>query len=156
VALAEAIIRRNIASTEANSLCYPTPYSASRRFHVVPQDPVDVEAFRRQLDAVSSRSDLSRMASSCNRLEQQTGLKAWGEMGNALAAMGRPDASAKKAWLDAMITAARLGRAEVGAVVRLGDFISWGGWPAVTKTELRSALVSGDRIVTASYRWQTS
>jgi hypothetical protein len=153
VQLAEVICRRDVASVEANSLCYLTPYSARCRRHVVPQDPVDVEAFRRELDELNNESELSGVASTCDRLEQQTGLKAWGEMSKALIAMsGRDASSARDAWLDAVVVAARLGRAEVGAVARIGEFVSWGGGIAVTTPDLRSALDSGDKIVTASYQ----
>jgi hypothetical protein len=153
LALAEGICRLNVASVEANSLCDPTHYSADRRKHIVPQDPIDVKAFSREIASMTDRSQLPGIFSTCERLERQTGLSAWGEMRSALAAMSRPDASsATKGWLDAIAAAARLGRSEVEAVVRLPDFVDNKGKQQIRKADLSKSLKEGDRIVALSGR----
>jgi tetratricopeptide (TPR) repeat protein len=153
MALAESICRRNIASIEANSLCYPTPYSARRRKHVVPQDAIDVDAFRRELASVTGRSELSGIRNTCERLEQQTGQSAWGDMSNALIAMGGPEASGVAGgWLDAVVAAARLGRAEVGAVARLSKFVDDAAPQQISEADVGKSLEEGDRILALSGR----
>jgi len=48
------------------------------------------------------------------------------EMGQALSAIEHSDSLAgRNGWLDALVVAARMGRAEVGAVVRLHSLVSW-------------------------------
>jgi hypothetical protein len=148
IELAENICHRNIPSIEANSLCYPTEYSSARRSHVVPQDLIDVEAFSRELHGVSDRSGLSLIARICDRLEKQTGRHAWREMGKALTAIEATDTvQARAGWLDALAAAARLGRAEVGAVVGIHRLVSWGDWRPMTEAQLLRALDEGDRAV---------
>jgi hypothetical protein len=148
LALSEEICRRNLPSIAANSLCYPTPYSAVRRQHVVPQEDVDVEAFWRGLLSVRDLSELPAMCELCDRLERHTGQPAWRDMCQALTAIHCTDPlTARGGWLDALVAAARLGRPEVGAVVRLYALIPWGDWPYTCETELLKALDAGDHIV---------
>lgn len=47
-------------------------------------------------------------------------------MGQALSAIEHSDSlTGRNGWLDALVVAARMGRAEVGAVVRLHSLVSW-------------------------------
>ncbi len=72
------------------------------------------------------RGALSSIREVCDRLERQTGRYVWREMGQALSAIEHSDSLAgRNGWLDALVVAARMGRAEVGAVVRLHSLVSW-------------------------------
>jgi len=87
---------------------------------------LDVEAFSRELRKVRYRGALSSIREVCDRLERQTGRYVWREMGQALSAIEHSDSLAgRNGWLDALVVAARMGRAEVGAVVRLHSLVSW-------------------------------
>lgn len=150
--LAEEICHRNVPSIEANSLCYPTSYSSKRRQHVVPQDPIEVEAFSRELLKVRNRKGLSAIAQICDRLERQTGRHTWGEMTKALIAITDSNAfKARIGWLEALMAAARLGRSEVGAVVGIHRLVSWRDWRPMTKSQLLRALDEGDLSITATH-----